>query len=68
MADDVPDRGPSLLGVNYFFAVLAIVTVSIRTYVRIFIVKRFSFDDAVMLLAMVRERPHRPPHPTETNS
>ena len=55
MADDVPNRGPQLLGVNYFFAVLGFLTVLIRSYVRTFIVKRFSFDDAVMLLAMVGE-------------
>lgn len=61
MADDVPNRGASLLGVNYFFAVLAFLTVMIRSYVRIFIMKRFSFDDAVMLVAMVRACPPPPP-------
>lgn len=53
MADDIPNRAPQLLGVNYFFAVLAFLTVVLRCYVRIFIVKRFSFDDLVMVVAMV---------------
>lgn len=53
MADDVPNRAPQLLGVNYFFAVLAFITVLLRCYVRIFIVKKFSFDDLMMIVAMV---------------
>lgn len=57
MADDIPNRAPELLGVNYFFAVLAFLTVLLRSYVRIFIVKRFSFDDLVMVVAMVCDRP-----------
>lgn len=57
MADDVPNRAPQLLGVNYFFAVLAFITVLLRCYVRIFIVKKFSFDDLMMIVAMVCDEP-----------
>lgn len=53
MASDVPNRAPQLLGVNYFFAVLAFLSVLLRCYVRIFIVKKFSFDDLMMVVAMV---------------
>lgn len=57
MADGIPDRAPELLGVNYFFAILAFLTVLLRCYVRIFIVKKFSFDDLVMVIAMVCDGP-----------
>ena len=53
MADEVPDRGPQLLGVNYFFATFALLTVALRCYTRIAIVKRFALDDRVMLVALV---------------
>lgn len=52
-AMSTPNRGPQLLGVNYFFAVLAFLTVALRVYVRAFLVRKFSADDAVMVVAMV---------------
>ena len=56
MADAVPTRAPSLMAVNYLFAPVAFVTVVLRCYVRIFMTKSFSSDDAAMVVALVRER------------
>ncbi|MBE3046648.1 hypothetical protein IMZ48_29785 [Candidatus Bathyarchaeota archaeon] len=52
--DEVPNRGHQLEGVNYFFAVMAFLSVLLRTYVRVFIVKSFAYDDAFMIVALVR--------------
>lgn len=54
MADGIADRGPQLLGINIAFAALAFLTVLLRSYVRIGLVKQFALDDWVMLAALVR--------------
>ncbi|SPO04704.1 related to integral membrane protein PTH11 [Cephalotrichum gorgonifer] len=53
MADDIPNRGPQLMGINCFFAAAAFLAVLLRSYVRAVIVKRFALDDWLMLTAMV---------------
>ncbi|KAI1848019.1 hypothetical protein JX265_002024 [Neoarthrinium moseri] len=51
MADGIVTRGPQLAAVDYTFAVLAFVTISMRCGVRVFIVRSFGLDDWLMLLA-----------------
>lgn len=54
MADDVPNRGPELMGVNIAFLVAALVSILLRCYVRAFMVKAFGVDDWLMVVASVR--------------
>lgn len=53
MTGDDHYRGPQLAAVDYTFAVLALVTISMRCAVRLFIVKGFGVDDWLMLGAAV---------------
>lgn len=57
MADSVENRGPQLLGVNIAFCALAFLTVLLRSYVRVGLVKKFALDDWVMLVALVCPAP-----------
>lgn len=47
-------RGPQLLSINIAFGVVAVITVILRTYTRLFIVKAFGGDDWFALVATVR--------------
>jgi hypothetical protein len=53
MAANIPNRGPELLGVNVAFFTLAAISILLRCYVRIFMVKAFGVDDWLMLAASV---------------
>jgi hypothetical protein len=59
MTDNIPNRGPELLGVNWFFAISALLAVLMRCYVRIGIVKKFGLDDWMMAAATVCDGSHR---------
>ena len=59
MTDNIPNRGPELLGVNWFFAISALLAVLMRCYVRIGIVKKFGLDDWMMAAATVCDSSHR---------
>jgi hypothetical protein len=50
----VPNRGPELQAVGYVLLILAFITLTLRCYVRVFLVKSFGLDDWAMLVAMVR--------------
>ena len=53
MADGIEDRGPELLGVNMSFLATALISISLRCYVRAFMVKAFGTDDWLMVIAAV---------------
>ena len=55
MATAVPNRGPELRGVNIFFLVVTLISISLRCYVRLGMVKAFGMDDWLMLGATVRD-------------
>lgn len=46
-------RGYQVVGVTYLFLVLSTISVLLRCYVRLFLVKRFGVDDYFALLAWV---------------
>lgn len=50
---DYESRGPELFAVAITFVSLAAITVILRTYVRVFLVKAFGWDDAWMIIALV---------------
>lgn len=50
----VDNRGPELSAVCLTFVSMAFVTMLLRGYVRLFMVKQFGWDDFAMLLATVR--------------
>ena len=50
----VEDRGPQLTAVCITFITLATVSVSLRAYVRLCILKVFGVEDAFMIAAWVR--------------
>jgi len=56
-ADQSPDavkgRSDLIAGVTIAFLSIAWIAVSMRTYVRLFMIKNYGWDDAVMLLAAV---------------
>lgn len=54
MSAVVENRGPELFMVNIPFLVFAVVSVLLRCYVRVHLVKGFSWDDLMMLIATVR--------------
>lgn len=57
------DRSTEVMAVAAVFMAVASVTVILRCYVRLLIVKAFGWDDAVMVIAMVdsmRTRPQKP--------
>lgn len=49
-------KAPCTLGVVSFLTGIAAVIVTLRSYVRAWILKRFGPDDHIMLVAMVRIR------------
>ncbi len=49
----IPNRGPQLLGANIAFVVTAFLTLGLRCFVRLRMVKAFGRDDALMLFASV---------------
>lgn len=51
-------NGGALVGTAVSFLVLTYVSVGLRTYVRTFLTKGFSFDDWLMLAAQVWHRNH----------
>ncbi|KAK8022297.1 hypothetical protein PG993_013064 [Apiospora rasikravindrae] len=55
MADgvDIPNRGPELQAVCIALLVLAVTAVALRCYTRVFILRAFGLDDAVMVFATV---------------
>lgn len=54
MADEIENRGPELLGVNVAFLTAALVSILLRCFVRVFMVKAFGVDDWLMVVAAVR--------------
>ncbi|KAH7324270.1 hypothetical protein B0I35DRAFT_349064 [Stachybotrys elegans] len=53
MSTSIPNRGPQLLAVNLTFFSLAAISITLRCYVRTFMVKAFGLDDWLMLAASV---------------
>ncbi|KAK8092001.1 hypothetical protein PG997_002362 [Apiospora hydei] len=55
MADgvDIPNRGPELQAVCIALLALAVTTVALRCYTRVFILRAFGLDDGVMVFATV---------------
>ncbi|KAH6682206.1 hypothetical protein F5X68DRAFT_242835 [Plectosphaerella plurivora] len=49
----IENRGPELLGVNVAFLAAALVSILLRCYVRVFMVKAFGVDDWLMIVAAV---------------
>jgi hypothetical protein len=49
----VDNRGPELLAVCSLFVAMAFVSVALRCYVRLRLVKAFGWDDGFMVLALV---------------
>ena len=49
----VENRGPELQAVGYILIISAFITLVLRGYVRVFLVKSFGFDDWAMVVAMV---------------
>lgn len=49
----IENRGPQLQGVAYALLVLAFVSLLLRCYCRLWIVKNFGGDDWLMVAAMV---------------
>jgi hypothetical protein len=49
----VDNRGPELLAVCSLFAAMSFVSVVLRCYVRLRLVKAFGWDDGFMVLALV---------------
>lgn len=52
-ADPIPDRGPQVAGVAIFLVITSVVSMGLRCYVRLGIVKAFGLDDWLMLAATV---------------
>lgn len=50
---DHDNRGPQLLSVNIAFGIVAVITVLLRSYTRVFVVKAFGPDDWFMAVATV---------------
>ncbi|KXJ91809.1 hypothetical protein Micbo1qcDRAFT_57932 [Microdochium bolleyi] len=50
---DIADRGPELRAVNIFFLTITLVSMALRCYVRIGMVKAFGTDDWLMVLATI---------------
>ncbi|KAH6886810.1 hypothetical protein B0T10DRAFT_490369 [Thelonectria olida] len=53
MGKQIENRGPQLLGVNVFFLVVSLISISLRCYSRIGLVKAFGLDDWLMVVAAV---------------
>jgi hypothetical protein len=60
MASSIPNRGPELLAVDVVFMTSAIVSMALRIYVRMRMVKAFGLDDWLMSLATVGIPPLSP--------
>lgn len=53
MGVPVRDRGPEMLGTVGLFLALSTITVLLRTYCRVFLVKNFGLDDCFAVIAWV---------------
>ena len=51
---DPETRGPTLLIVETILIIITAIVVAARTYVRIVLIRNFSWDDWLILFAMVR--------------
>lgn len=60
MNSTMPLVGPSLaiFIVSMVMMILSVVAVSLRTFVRLYIVRAFGWDDSLMLAALVRCQLH----------
>jgi hypothetical protein len=47
------DNGPAVNGVTWSFLTLAVVSVILRCYVRIFMIKSFGYDDILIVVTLV---------------
>lgn len=50
---EIENRGPELFAVGIALVTTAAVSILLRCYVRIFLVRNFGFDDWSMIFAMV---------------
>lgn len=57
MMSNIHTRGMELFYVQLIFLLASGITVLIRAYVRIFMVKKVTLDDYLIFLAMVRLQP-----------
>lgn len=53
LSGDAKGRSDLIVGVTIAFLTVAWIAVSMRTYVRLIMIRNFGWDDAVMLLAAV---------------
>ena len=53
MDDDRGDWGHGIIGITAFLEALVLVTIGLRVYTRIWIVKSFWWDDFTIILAVV---------------
>jgi hypothetical protein len=54
MADDKPNLGPLLIGINSTAVIIAGITCVLRCYVRLVLIKAFGLDDWLMVVSTVR--------------
>lgn len=47
------NRGPDLLGASFSTVIVVLITIFLRLIGRVFVLRRFGWDDAVILLATV---------------
>lgn len=52
--DPTENKGPPILAVMWALTALTAVIVTVRLYVRAFIVKNFGLDDWLVIISMVR--------------
>ncbi|KAK9784358.1 hypothetical protein SCARD494_12970 [Seiridium cardinale] len=53
MATDIPNRGPQLMVVCITLLTIAVISITMRCFTRLFIVKGFGKDDYLMVFAMI---------------
>lgn len=61
----IEDRGPELRAVGIGFLAFAYISMALRSYVRVFLVKAFGLDDWMMLLALVSQAVFTGRHSTD---
>jgi hypothetical protein len=49
----VENRGPQLQAAGYLLLCFAVVSMLLRSYVRVFMIKSFGLDDSFMVFALV---------------
>lgn len=47
------DNGPAVNGVTWSFLIVAVVSVLLRCYVRILMIKSFGYDDILIVITLV---------------